>query len=535
MFLKPNSPAAADAGKTVIGFNIIQGREVEGDLGLIESRSAVDRRDLVGMFPDSGEKDVARAAKAAADAFPAWSATPAPVRGAVVQRAGRILQEQQERLARIITREIGKTPREALGEVQEAIDTCTFFASEGRRLYGQTVPSELPRKSLSTYRRPVGVCGILAANNFPLAVPSWKIIPAILCGNTVVWKPSDDAPTVAYLFVQALMDAGLPPGVVNTVNGRGRAGCGKHFLAGIDKGYYQKFSFTGSTPVGRMIGEACGRNLIIPSLELGGKNPMVVMPDADLDLAVEGALWAAFGTAGQRCTSLANLIVHEACAAEFKRKFLEGVAALPIGNPMSHPDVAYGPMINARFAEGFRAHWEMGKKDGATLLCGGEPWSESNRDGRVHGVIEHGLYMQPCVWEGVTPAMELFQTEVFGPTVNLCTVKDFDEALAYANGTPYGLSSAIYTGNRQWIERFVREIKAGMTSINNSTTGAEAHMPFGGNGWSGNGTRESGTWVIDWYTRWQAVNDDASGRLQLAQIETGYGQPRAKQTDWSSL
>lgn len=535
MYLKPNSPAAASAGKSIIGFNIIHGREVEGDLSMIESRSAVDRRDLVGVFPDSGEKDVARAAKAAAEAFPSWSATPAPVRGAVIQRTGQILTEQKERLARIITREIGKTPREALGEVQEAIDTCTFFASEGRRLYGQTVPSELPHKSLTTYRRPVGVCGILAANNFPLAVPSWKIIPAILCGNTVVWKPSDDAPAIAYLFLRALMDAGLPPGVVNTVNGRGRAGCGKHFLAGIDKGYYQKFSFTGSTAVGRVIGEACGRNLIIPSLELGGKNPMIVMPDADLDLAAKGALWAAFGTAGQRCTSLANLIVHEACATAFKQKFMEGVAALEIGNPMTDPDVTYGPMINARFAEGFREHWEMGRKDGAKLLCGGEQWTETNRDGRVKGPIEHGLYMQPCVWDGVTPDMWLFQNEVFGPTVNLTTVKDFDEAMACANGTPYGLSSSIYTENRHWIERFKREIKAGMASINNSTTGAEAHMPFGGNGWSGNGTRESGMWVLDWYTRWQAVNDDASGRLQLAQIETDYGHAKTKKTDWTSL
>lgn len=536
MFVKPNAPKAAHLGKTLIGFNWIGGRELEGDLPSFESRSAADSRDVVGIFPECGERDVERAAKAAAEAFKTWSQTPAPIRGTVIHRIGHVLNEQKERLAQVITREIGKTPREALGEVQEAIDTCHFFQSEGRRLYGQTVPSEMPSKTLSTYRRPVGVCGVLTANNFPLAVPSWKLIPAILCGNTVVWKPSEDAPTIAYLFVRAMMDAGLPPGVVNVVNGKGAAGCGKHFLAGIDKGYFQKFSFTGSTAVGRLIGEACGRNLIIPSLELGGKNPMIVMEDADLDNAVKGALFGAFGTAGQRCTSLGNLILHKPIAAKFKERFLEAVKVLPIGNPVEHPDVMYGPMITARFAEAFRAHWEKGKEDGATLLCGGEQWTEENRDARIHGFIEKGTYMQPTVWEGVTPDMWLFQNEVFGPTVNICEVDDFDQAMAYANGTPYGLSSAIYTENRQWAERFKVEIKAGMSSINNSTVGAEAHLPFGGNGWSGNGTRESGIWVLDAYTKWHAVNDDWSGRLQLAQIETDYSKKTSyDRTNWDHL
>ncbi len=535
MILKPNAPEAAHAGKTIQGFNYINGKEVEG-VGHIESRSAVDDRDLVGVFPDSGEQDVENAAKAAAKAFKTWSATPSPIRGAVIQRIGQILTEQKDKLAHVITREIGKTPREAAGEVQEAIDTCTFFTSEGRRLYGQTVPSEMAHKELYTYRRPIGVCGILAANNFPMAVPSWKIIPAILCGNTVVWKPSDDAPTIAYLFLKAMQDAGVPEGVVNTVNGKGRAGCGKHFLAGIDKGYYQKFSFTGSTAVGRTIGEMCGRNLMIPSLELGGKNPMVIMPDCDMDNAVRGALWAAFGTAGQRCTSLANIIVHEACAKEFKQAFMDGLAKLEIGNPITHPEVTYGPMINARFAKGFEEHWAEGAKDkGAKLLSGGAQWTEANRTSIVKGDISHGIYMQPCVWDDVTQDMWLFQTEVFGPTVNISTVKDFDQAMDYANGTPYGLSSSLYTENRHWVERFKREIKAGMSSINNTTSGAEAHMPFGGNGWSGNGTRESGIWVIDSYTKWHAVNDDASGKLQLAQIETNYGGAAAEPTDWAAL
>jgi len=536
MYLKPNTRSVAHHGQTVIGFNWIGGKELEGDLPSFDSRSPVDDRDIVGIFPECGARDIDKAVRAAADVFASWSEVPAPQRGALIGRIGSVLQANKEKLARVITREVGKTPKEALGEVQEAIDTCDFFQSEGRRLYGQTVPSELPGKSLYTYRRPVGVCGIITANNFPLAVPSWKIIPAILCGNTVVWKPSEDAPTTAYLFARCMMDAGLPAGVVNVVNGRGEGECGKHFLDGIENGCFQKFSFTGSTAVGRQISELCGRNLLIPSLELGGKNPLVVMPDCHLENAVRGAVWGAFGTAGQRCTSTANIILHRDIADEFKEQFLAAVAHLPIGNPISHPEVAYGPMINGRFAAGFEAHWKMGAQDGAKLLCGGARWDEENRDERVKGDIQRGIYMQPCVWDEVVPTMRLFQEEIFGPTVNLSTVNSFDEALEFANGTRYGLSGAIYSENRIWIERFKKEIKTGMVSINNATSGAEAHLPFGGNGWSGNGSRESGIWVIDWYTRWQAVNDDASGSLQLAQIETDYNRKTVySETKWDAL
>lgn len=523
MHLMENARAVASHGKTIIGFNWIGGREVEGDLPSFNSRSAVDSRDTVGIFPECGERDVERAVKAATAAFQTWRDVPAPVRGAFVARIGQGLAQHKEKLAAIITREVGKTPREALGEVQEAIDTCSYFTGEGRRLHGQTVPSEMPGKTLATFRRPVGVCGILTANNFPLAVPSWKIIPALLCGNTVVWKPSEDAPAVAYLFARIMMDAGLPPGVVNIVNGKGKGGCGKHFLAAIDRGAFQKVSFTGSTELGRIIGEICGRNLLVPSLELGGKNPMVVMPDADLDLAIQGALWGAFGTAGQRCTSLGNLILHQDIAQAFKERFLAAVEGIQIGNPISHPDVYYGPLINERVAKNFEAHWAHGREDGATLLTGGARITEENRTARVLGEVSKGAYMEPCVWDGVTPDMWLFQNEVFGPTVNLVTVGSFEEALAASNATPYGLTSAIYSENRAWIEAFKRGNRAGMISVNNSTTGAEAHLPFGGNGWSGNGTRESGMWVLDWYTRWQAVNESTSGRLQLAQIDTDYG------------
>lgn len=537
MYLKANSPAAQGAGKTLIGFNWVGGRELEGDKALFEARSAVDSRDLVGMFPESGPKDIVRAARAAREAWDAWRHTPSPIRGAIVGRIGRILDDHKEKLARTITREIGKTPKEAMGEVQEAIDTCLFFQSEGRRLYGQTVPSEMPRKELLTYRRPVGVVGMITAGNFPLAVPSWKIIPAILCGNTIVWKPSEDAPTIAYLFMRAMLDAGVPAGVVNIVNGKGAGGAGHYMLEGIDHGYFQKFSFTGSTAVGRLIGEACGRQLQIPSLELGGKNPMIVMEDADLENAVSGALWAAFGTAGQRCTSLGNLILHKPIAEKFKAMFMDAMnSQLAMGNPMEHGDqLTYGPMMNARFGERFLEHFEHGHKDGATLLSGGSRWDDDNRDHRVHGTINFGTYMQPAVWDNVHKEHWIFQNEVFGPTVNLVTVNDIGEAMACANGTHYGLSSSIYTENRGWVEQFKIGINAGMSSINNSTTGAEAHLPFGGNGWSGNGTRESGVWVLDAYTRWHAVNDDASGQLQLAQIETDYGQAPMTTTNWQAL
>lgn len=536
MYLKPNHPAMAHAGKTIIGFNWIGGKELEGDLPSFDSKSPVDSRDTVGIFPECGERDLEKAAKVAAEAYRTWKDVPAPVRGAHVGRIGDTLEKNKEKIARIITRETGKPQREALGEVQEAIDLCRFYQAEGRRLSGQTVPSELNDRIFHTYRRPVGVCGVVTPSCFPLAVPMMKLLPAILCGNTVVWKPSSHTPSTAYLLGRAMMDAGLPGGVVNIVNGKGHSAFGKHLLTAIDKGFFQGFSFTGSTAVGRHVGERCGKNLILPVLQLGAKNPMVVMPDADLDHALAGAIFGAFATAGQRCTSVANLIVHHDIYPAFKEKFLAAVAQLPIGNPVTDPDVFYGPMIGARLTHAFEEHWEMGRKDGATLLTGGARWNAENRDDRVKGEIAKGAYMQPCVWEGVTPAMELFQHEILGPTVNLCRVESFDQALEYANAAPYGLCSALYTENRRWIERFVREIKAGLTSINTSTVGSEIHLPFGGHAWSGNGTREGGAWALDAYTHWQTINDDSSPRLQLAQIETDYGKKASYDvTKWETL
>ncbi len=519
---------------TVLVQNLIAGEERESLSGArFDARSACDSRDVVGTAPQSTKADVEAACQAAQKAFLTWSTTPAPVRGEIIGRIGAAIVEHKERLAKIVSREIGKTMREGRGEVQEAIDTAHFFQSEGRRLYGQTVPSEMPRKELFTYRRPLGVAGMITAGNFPMAVPSWKILPALLCGNTVVWKPSEDAPVIAYLFARIMEDAGLPPGVVNVVNGG--AAAGQAILDMVDAGLVQKVSFTGSTAVGRKVGEVCGRNLQIPSLELGGKNPMVVLRDADLDNAVEGALFAGFGTAGQRCTSLANLILDEPIAAEFKQKLLKRLEGITIGNPTQGEGMLYGPLIAERFYGKFMEHYEMARADGAKLLTKGEGRiTHDNKPASFVGDPSHGFYVFPAIWDGVKMDMKIAQTEVFGPTINIITVNGLDEAMAAANGTPYGLSSAVYTHDARNILRFKSEIRAGMTSINNSTSGAEAHLPFGGTGWSGNGTRESGVWVLDAYTRWHAVNEDLAGRLQLAQIDVDFGKARAP-TDLSAL
>ena len=520
MYLKANSPHAASAGPSVIGFNLINGKEVEGDLSLIQAKSAVDSRDLVGMFPDSGEKDVARAAKAAADTFRAWSNTPVQERRAVLERTAVILTAHRDKLARIVVREVGMTPREALAEVQDAIDACAFFAAEARLFQDRALPS-----GAATHRRTVGVCGILATGSSPLAAPARMVFPAILCGNTVVWKPSDNAPTAAYLFLRAMLEAGLPPGVVNSVNGRGRAGCGKHFLAGIDKGHFQSFSFMGSTALGRTVGELCGRNLVLPSLDLVGKGAMVVMPDADLDQAAQDALRAAFALAGQGPIGLVNLLLHEACAASFKQRFLDLVAALEMGNPMTDPDVAYGPLINARAATAFREHWDLGREDGATLLCGGEQWTEANRTSQVKGNISHGAYMQPCVWDGVTPAMGLFRNQVLGPTVSLSTIQDFDEAMVLTHGAP---AISLYAQDRAWIERFQHDCTADITRLNSTADDPETRLAF-----AGQGTRPGSRLAFDGYLRWQAG----------ASQPPGEGQPRTDpgslagsfKTDWASL
>ena len=497
------------------------GREVSGTETFL-SRNSSNTEDVLDAFPEATKEQVREAAQAARDAAATWANTPAPIRGQVVGLIGQAIEKQKEALSRLITREMGKTLKEARGDVQEAIDTCYFFQSEGRRLYGQTVPSEMPNKDLMTFRRPLGVVGIVTAGNFPVAVPSWKIIPALVTGNTIVWKPSEDVPACSYALTKIIQGAGLPAGVFNTVFGGGKDAAGQHLIDLIDEGLIDKMAFTGSTEVGRYVGEVAGRNLQHPTLELGGKNPLVVMRDADLDNAVQGALFSAYATGGQRCTSAGSIIIDEPIYDEFKERFLEAVRQIRIGDPNIHQDVLYGPFINERFYRHWLEQYDWGKEDGATLLYGDGRITEDSKPAGFEGDPDTGFYGWPTVWEDVKPGMRLFQTEIFGPTINLVKVNGIDEAVETANAVEYGLSSSIYSNDREWVYAYREGIQAGMTSINNTTNGAEAHMPFGGVKGSGNGTRESGIWVIEAYTYWHGVNDDISGKLQLAQMDTAY-------------
>ncbi len=515
-----------EIGHLIGGEEVFEGR-------LLERHNPADRADLTARFPEGTKETLRKAARAAQRAFQDWSRTPAPVRGGVLMNLAGVLSREKDTLVRLMVREVGKTFKEAGGDVQEAIDTAIFFASEGRRLYGQTVPSEMKQKELFTFRRPIGVVGMITAGNFPIAVPAWKLIPAILTGNTVVWKPSEDSPALSYVFVKLFEEAGLPPGVINVVFGEGKESTGQWLVELMDEGLLNKFAFTGSTAVGRWIGEVAGRNLLRPTLELGGKNPLVVLRDTDLELAVEGAWWSAFATGGQRCTSAGNIIVDAPIYDEFKKRFLEKTEATVVGNPLQFLEVTYGPFINTRLYQRWIEHYAWGQQDGATLLFGKARITASNPYPHFKGDPEAGYFGWPTVWEA-RPGMKQFEQEIFGPTINLVRVDGIDQAIQAANAHPYGLSSAVYTNRRDWAYRFKNEIKAGMTSINNSTVGAEAHLPFGGVRGSGNGARESGIWVIEEYTYWQAVNEEYSGKLQLAQMDTAYTQAQAP-TDWARL
>jgi alpha-ketoglutaric semialdehyde dehydrogenase len=499
--------------------SIVAGRDLtDSPGGVLASTNPANLDDVVADAFLGDASTFAGACAAAREAQREWRSVPAPVRGRAIQQIGRLVEDNKEALARIVTREIGKPYAEALGEVQEIADTCSFFLGEGRRLYGQTVPSEMPDKQLFTFRMPVGVAAIVTAGNFPVAVPSWYLVPALLCGNAVVWKPAEYAPATAAALTQLFLHGGLPPGVLNLV----LAG-GEQTFAGLEQaleqGLVDKVGFTGSSAVGSRIGELCGRHLQSPCLELGGKNPLVVMPDADLDLAVEGALFSGFGTAGQRCTSLGTVLVAGEVHDEFVARLDRAVRGAAIGDPAR--DVLYGPMIHERFARRFE-EWLGLVRDHHTLYgstATGRITAAAPRDGFV-GDAAAGLYYHPTIVDGVTRDDDLYATETFGPIVGVARFSGLDEAIELANGHGYGLSAAIYTNDPRAAFRFRENVSAGMLSINNSTSGAEAHLPFGGNGRSGNGSRQSGIWVLDQFTRWQSVNWDYAGRLQKAQMET---------------
>jgi acyl-CoA reductase-like NAD-dependent aldehyde dehydrogenase len=506
--------AAATEVRTVAS---VVGGEARLDGTRADSRNPADLSDLVAEVVLGGADTFVEACRAARKAQPGWAATPPPVRGNAIRQIGALVRENKEALARLVTREIGKPYAESLGEVQEVVDTCDFFLSEGRRMYGQTVPSEMPDKELFTYRTPVGVAAVITAGNFPVAVPAWYLVPALLCGNTAVWKPADYSPALGQALYELFVHGGLPDGVLNLVQADGEAtsaGLGR----ALDEGVVDKVGFTGSSAVGSRIGELCGRHLQTPCLELGGKNPLVVMPDADLDLAVEGALFSGFGTAGQRCTSLGTAIVHESIHDEFVARFSRAVEGAPVGDPMQ--DVLYGPMIHERFHERFldwleliRDHHAISGSSATGQITSGNP-----RQGFV-GDPDAGLYCHPTIVDGVRADDELYFTETFGPIVGVASFAGFDEAVELANGHGYGLSSAIYTTDPKSAFGFREQVSAGMVSVNNSTSGAEAHLPFGGNRKSGNGSRLSGIWVLDQFTRWQALNWDYAGKLQKAQMD----------------
>ena len=481
------------------------------------SRNPARFDDVVTEVPLATSADVLAACESAHAAQAGWAAVPAPFRGRVIAQVGRLFEANKEPLSRLVTREMGKVYAEALGDVQEVIDTCDFFLGEGRRLYGQTVPSEMPDKQLFTFRMPVGTAMIITAGNFPAAVPSWYIVPALVTGNTIVWKPAEQTAAIAQAMAEIFYAGGVPRDVLQVVIADGPATY-DGLEAALQKRLVQKIGFTGSTEVGRRLSELAGRHLQSPCLELGGKNPMVVMPDADIDLVVEGALFAGFGTAGQRCTSLGTLWVHRDIYDVVRERYVHAVENAVIGDPFA--GVLYGPMIDEKYLLTHDKHLAL-IQDHQTVYGStgvGRITSHNPRAGFV-GDPDAGWFAHPTIVDGVRPGDALYDTETFGPLVTMGVFDTLDEAIELANGHGYGLSSAIYTSDPKAVWRFRQGISAGMVSVNNSTSGAEAHLPFGGNGLSGNGSRQSGIWVLDQFTRWQSMNWDYSGKLQKAQMD----------------
>jgi len=454
----------------------------------------------LASFYEGSKADIDRAVKAAKKAYPKWSGYPAPRRGELLLKIARLLRRDKERLAQCIVKEMGKVIAEARGDVQEAIDLTEYMAGEGRRLLGYTTPSELRDKFACTVRRPVGVFALITPWNFPFAIPAWKIMPALICGNTVVWKPSSDIPLCAVELVKLLEEAGVPPGVVNLVTGSGEE-VGTPLITHPD---VRGVSFTGSREVGLEITKKAGLRKI--GLELGGKNPIIVMDDADLDLAIDGVIFGAFGTTGQRCTAASRVIVHEKVRKAFEKKLVARAKRLKLG-PGGKPSTDVGPLINQRAVDKVHKYTGIGRQEGAKLLCGGRPASLK------------GFYYLPTIFTGVKPGMRIAREEIFGPTVAILTVKSLEEAIKVASGVDYGLSSSIYTNNVRNAMKAAIEIEAGITYINSSTIGSEVHLPFGGVKDTGNGTREAGIEGIHEFSETKVIYIDYSGKLQKAQID----------------
>jgi len=487
--------------------NFIAGEWVDAQSGeTFENRNPANWHEVIGVFPSSGQADVEAAVKAAKEAFDAWRLMPAPARGDILRRVGDIMTARKEDLARNMTREMGKVLDETRGDVQEGIDTAYYAATEGRRLFGHTVPSELPNKFNMSLRVPIGVAGIITPWNFPMAIPTWKIFPALVCGNTVVFKPASDTPLTATTFVEILLEAGVPPKVVNLVHGSGSK-VGTHIVNHPD---IDLISFTGSSAVGKAISKGASDTLKRVSLELGGKNAQIVMEDANLELALEGVLWGAFGTTGQRCTATSRLILHESVYDEFMDMLVAASGKLKLGDGLK-PETNVGPLINEGQRNVVQEYVEIGKKEGATLVRGGNVYSV--------GDCANGWFHEPTIFGDVTPDMRIAQEEIFGPVLSVLKISSFDEAIRVLNDSKYGLSSSIYTNDVNRGFRALRDIQAGITYLNGPTIGAEAHMPFGGVKETGNGHREGGWEVYEFYTETKTVFIDYSGKLQRAQID----------------
>jgi len=489
--------------------NLIGGEWIESRSGqTFENKNPANIQDVVGIFPRSNKDDVNEAVEAATKAFERWRLTPAPGRGEIIYRCAQILQERKEDYARDMTREMGKVLKETRGDVQEAIDTAFYMAGEGRRLDGHTVPSELPNKFAMAVRVPLGVVGMITPWNFPMAIPSWKIFPAIISGNTCVIKPAEDTPLSTLNLVRALMDAGLPPGVVNVVNGFGPE-AGAPLLEHPD---VRAISFTGSSEVGRIIGQESARNFKPCSLEMGGKNAIIVLNDANVDLAIDGALWGGFGTSGQRCTAASRVIVQKGVYNQFADKFVSRAKAMKVGAGIDEQN-DMGPQINEQQIETTSKYVAIGKSEGAKLLAGG---NRITSDGRGDG-----YFWEPTVFGDAHGKMRVAQEEIFGPVVSLIPTDSLEQAVEISNGVEYGLSSAVYTRDVNRAFKAMRDLQTGITYINAPTIGAEVHLPFGGTKATGNGHREGGIGAIDFYTQWKAIYVDYSDRLQRAQIDTG--------------
>ena len=487
--------------------NYVNGEWVESRSGRVfENRNPAAKNEVVGIFQQSDAQDVAQAAEAAAEAFPKWRLVPAPRRAEILYRAAQALQERKEALARDMTREMGKVLLEARGDVQEGIDMAYYMAGEGRRLYGQTTPAELPDKFAMSVRMPLGVCALITPWNFPVAIPSWKILPALVCGNTVVIKPAEDTPLSCHHFVKILAEAGLPRGVINLVTGFGEE-AGEALLA---QPAVRMVSFTGSTAVGRRVSEVCAASFKRSHLEMGGKNIILVMEDADLDLAVDGTVWGAFGTTGQRCTAASRVAVHKKVYREFLERLVDRAQALRVGNGLD-PAVQVGPLINQDQLGTVQEYVQVGLNEGARLLCGGHPLQE--RD------YASGFFFEPTVFADVAPQMRIAQEEIFGPVVSVIPCDGLESAIEIGNGVPYGLSSAIYTQDVNKAFVAMRDMYTGIFYVNSSTIGAEIHLPFGGTNRTGNGHREAGVATLDTFSEWKSIYVDFSGKLQRAQID----------------